>query len=85
MKTQNTQTIIYQVAPNEWVTGELLTELTGMKPGTILHARKKAWFVGREYKHMTFDGKPKSNGECLYHLPTINRWIKNLPDPNVDL
>lgn len=85
MKTQNTQTIIYQVAPNEWVTGELLTELTGMKPGTILHARKKAWFVGREYKHMTFDGKPKSNGECLYHLPTINRWIKNLPDPNTDL
>lgn len=85
MKTQNTQTIIYQVAPNEWVTDELLTALTGMKPGTILHARKKAWFVGRKYKHMTFDGKPKSNGECLYHLPTINRWIKNLPDPNVDL
>ncbi|MFT8077274.1 excisionase family protein, partial [Salmonella enterica subsp. enterica serovar Typhimurium] len=47
------QTIIYQIAPNDWVTDEVLMASTGLKPGTILRARKKAWFVGREYKHMT--------------------------------
>lgn len=80
-----TQTIIYQIAPNEWVTDELLMELTGMKRGTILRARKESWFSGREYKHMSPDGKPKRNSECLYHLPTINRWIGNLPEPDFDL
>ncbi len=80
-----TQNIIYQIAPNEWVTDEVLMASTGLKHGTIMRARKKAWFVGREYKHMTLDGKPKPNGECLYHLPTINRWIGNMPDPDVDL
>ncbi|ECL2125494.1 excisionase, partial [Salmonella enterica subsp. enterica] len=27
----------------------------------------------------------KPTSECLYHIPTINRWIKNLPDPDFDL
>ncbi|EBO9194817.1 TPA: excisionase family protein [Salmonella enterica subsp. salamae serovar 21:z10:[z6]] len=79
------QTIIYQIAPNDWVTEKLLIAATGLKPGTILRARKESWFVGREYKHITLDGEPKPNGECLYHLPTINRWIGNMPDPDVDL
>lgn len=38
-----------------------------------------------EYKHVAPDGHPKPTSECLYHIPTINRWIKNLPDPDFDL
>lgn len=78
------QTII-QLVPNEWVTDKLLIAVTGLKPGTILRARKESWLPGREYKHVAPDGHPKPTSECLYHIPTINRWIKNLPDPDFDL
>ncbi|EDN7239751.1 excisionase family protein [Salmonella enterica] len=78
------QTII-QLVPNEWVTDKLLIAVTGLKPGTILRARKESWLLGREYKHVAPDGRPKPTSECLYHIPTINRWIKNLPDPDFDL
>lgn len=44
------QTIIYQIVPNEWVTEKLLIAATGLKPGTILRARKESWLLGREYK-----------------------------------
>ncbi|MFK3627017.1 excisionase family protein, partial [Escherichia coli] len=27
----------------------------------------------------------KKNSECLYHLPTINTWIKNQPLPSQDV
>lgn len=36
------QTIIYQIVPNEWVTEKLLIAATGLKPGTILRARKES-------------------------------------------
>ncbi|EBD6821008.1 excisionase [Salmonella enterica] len=78
------QTII-QLVPNEWVTDKLLIAVTGLKPGTILRARKESWLLGLEYKHVAPDGHPKPTSECLYHIPTINRWIKNLPDPDFDL
>ncbi|EBS4563426.1 excisionase [Salmonella enterica subsp. enterica serovar Wangata] len=78
------QTII-QLVPNEWVTDKLLIAVTGLKPGTILRARKESWLLGQEYKHVAPDGHPKPTSECLYHIPTINRWIKNLPDPDFDL
>ncbi|ECJ2518977.1 excisionase [Salmonella enterica subsp. salamae] len=78
------QTII-QLVPNEWVTDKLLIAVTGLKPGTILRARKESWLLGREYKYVAPDGHPKPTSECLYHIPTINRWIKNLPDPDFDL
>ncbi|AZT25262.1 TPA: excisionase family protein [Salmonella enterica] len=78
------QTII-QLVPNEWVTDKLLIAVTGLKPGTILRARKESWSLGREYKHVAPDGHPKPTSECLYHIPTINRWIKNLPGPDFDL
>lgn len=42
------QTIIYQIVPNEWVTEKLLIAVTGLKPGTILRARKESWLLGRE-------------------------------------
>ncbi|EBB8130304.1 excisionase [Salmonella enterica] len=78
------QTII-QLVPNEWVTDKLLIAVTGLKPGTILRAREESWLLGREYKHVAPDGHLKPTSECLYHIPTINRWIKNLPDPDFDL
>ncbi|ECL2126246.1 excisionase, partial [Salmonella enterica subsp. enterica] len=49
------QTII-QLVPNEWVTDKLLIAVTGLKPGTILRARKESWLLGREYKHVAPDG-----------------------------
>ncbi|EBL9222327.1 excisionase family protein [Salmonella enterica] len=77
------QTIIYQIVPNEWVTDDLLTAATGIRPGTIRRARKESWMLGREYKHVSPSGIPSANNECLYHIPSINRWIKNQPDPVV--
>ncbi|EEG3035728.1 excisionase [Salmonella enterica] len=53
------QTIIYQIVPNEWVTEKLLIAATGLKPGTILRARKESWLLGREYKHVAPGGHPK--------------------------
>ncbi|EGA3275508.1 excisionase family protein [Salmonella enterica] len=79
------QTIIYQIVPNEWVTEKLLIAATGLKPGTILRARKESWLLGREYKHVAPSGHPKPTSECMYYIPEINRWIKNQPDPNFDL
>lgn len=78
------QTII-QLVPNDWVTDKLLMAVTGLKPGTILRARKESWLLGREYKHVAPDGHPKPTSECLYHIPAINRWIENLPDPDVEI
>ncbi|HGB5073970.1 TPA: excisionase family protein [Salmonella enterica subsp. enterica serovar Eastbourne] len=59
--------------------------VTGLKPGTILRARKESWLLGREYKHVAPGGHPKPTSECMYYIPEINRWIKNQPDPNFDL
>ncbi|RIQ10784.1 excisionase family protein, partial [Salmonella enterica] len=59
------QTIIYQIVPNEWVTEKLLIAATGLKPGTILRARKESWLLGREYKHVAPGGHPKPTSECM--------------------
>ncbi|WP_100040977.1 excisionase family protein [Escherichia coli] len=67
------------------VTLELLMAVTGLRKGTILRARDSAWMNGREYKQIAPDGTPKKNSECLYHLPTINTWIKNQPLPSQDV
>jgi hypothetical protein len=35
------------IVPNDWVTEEKLVEITGLRPGTIARARKKAgWSAG---------------------------------------
>ncbi|MFK8564808.1 excisionase family protein, partial [Escherichia coli] len=47
---------VIQLAPNEWVCESVLIAITGLKPGTILRARKECWMVGREYIHVSPDG-----------------------------
>lgn len=81
MKTQNTQTIIYQITPSKWVAENLLIAVTGIKPGTIARARRKAWLIGREYLHYSVEGDPKPNSECLYNLEAIIRWIERQKQP----
>ncbi|EEC0687279.1 TPA: excisionase family protein [Salmonella enterica subsp. enterica serovar Eastbourne] len=81
MSTQNTQTIIYQIAPSEWVTKSLLIATTGIKDGTIERARRKSWLVGREYRHYSPEGTPHSGSECLYNIEAIMSWIKSQKQP----
>lgn len=81
MSTQNTQTIIYQIAPSEWVTKSLLIATTGIKDGTIERARRKSWLVGREYRHYSPEGTPHSGSECLYNIEAIMLWIKSQKQP----
>ncbi|EAP5827210.1 excisionase [Salmonella enterica] len=84
MSTQNTQTIIYQIAPSEWVTKSLLIATTGIKDGTIERARRKSWLVGREYRHYSPEGTPHSGSECLYNIEAIMRWIKSQKQPGAE-
>ncbi|EIC4353528.1 excisionase family protein [Salmonella enterica] len=81
MKTQNTQTIIYQITPSEWVAKNVLIAVTGIRDGTIERARKKSWLVGREYRHYAPEGDPHSGSECLYNIEAIMRWIKSQKQP----
>lgn len=69
------QTIIYQIVPNEWVTEKLLIAATGLKPGTILRARKESWLLGREYKHVAPGGHPKPTASVC---TTFRRLIAGL-------
>ncbi|MFT0668126.1 excisionase family protein, partial [Enterobacter hormaechei subsp. xiangfangensis] len=34
------------LVPNDWVSEKVLIAVTGLKPGTILRARKECWLVG---------------------------------------
>lgn len=69
------QTII-QVVLNEWVTEELLIAATGLKPGTIMRARKNSWLIGREYLHVSPDGTPKPSSECMYNRKAVDQWVE---------
>ncbi|MGF2653300.1 excisionase family protein [Serratia marcescens] len=73
-------TIIY-VETNEWVTESLLIAVTGLKPGTITRARKNSWLLGREYKHISPDGAPKSNSECMYNRKAVDAWVADMKQP----
>lgn len=66
---------ILQLVPNEWVSEKVLIAVTGLKPGTILRARKESWLMGREYAHIAPDGNPSPTSECMYNIPAINLWI----------
>jgi hypothetical protein len=77
------QTIIYQIAPSEWVAEDVLIATTGIKPGTISRARRKSWLVGREYRHYTAEGDPTPTSEYLYNIEAIMRWIKGQKQPDV--
>ncbi|WP_393950179.1 excisionase family protein [Kluyvera intermedia] len=67
---------IIQLTPNKWVTETKLTEITGLKSGTIERARKKSWFAGREYMHVSPEGTPHKTSECMYNTEAINHWIE---------
>lgn len=65
---------VIQLAPNEWVCESVLIAITGLKPGTILRARKECWMVGRV-------NRPGFPGECFIcelRLPDHRfRWKHN--------
>ncbi|VFS66761.1 Putative excisionase (DUF1233) [Kluyvera cryocrescens] len=71
-------TNVIQLAPNEWVCESVLIAVTGLKPGTILRARKECWLVGREYIHMSPDGSPKPSSECMYNRHAVDSWVASL-------
>ncbi|WP_370556697.1 excisionase family protein [Edwardsiella tarda] len=53
-------------------------EITGLRSGTIIRARKESWLVGREYVHISPDGIPKDNSECMYNRHAIDRWVASM-------
>ena len=57
---------------------EKLVEITGLRPGTIERARKKCWMVGREYLHVSPDGVPKKNSECMYNRKAVDQWVESM-------
>lgn len=65
------------LTPNEWVTKDVLMLVTGFKPGKVRAFRENVWRQGREYTLISPNGDPKKNSEALYHLPSINNWIKD--------
>ncbi|VTN06274.1 Putative excisionase (DUF1233) [Raoultella ornithinolytica] len=48
---------VIQLVPNKWVTEKKLTEITGLRSGTIERARKNSWFV--------------VGNICMFHLMVI--------------
>ena len=67
---------VIQLAPNKWVSEQVLIAVTGMRPGTIKRAREKAWMQGREYLLMSPEGSPGLNSQCMYNREAIDRWIE---------
>lgn len=63
------------LVPNDWVSEKVLIAVTGLKPGTILRARKECWLVGREYVHVSPDGNPKPSSECMYNRKAVDAWV----------
>lgn len=55
-RSMQTSSEIVLLVPNDWVSEKVLIAVTGLKPGTILQARKECWMVGREYVHVSPDG-----------------------------
>lgn len=72
---RDTADVVWLV-PNDWVSEKVLIAVTGLKPGTILRARKECWMVGREYVHVSPDGTPKPSSECMYNRKAVDLWIE---------
>ncbi|WP_241649594.1 excisionase family protein [Rosenbergiella collisarenosi] len=66
------------LTPAKWVTEDVLTLVTGLKPGMIKRAREQSWLLGREYVHVSADSDPKPNNQCMYKVEAIERWIDSL-------
>ncbi|HDC4609879.1 MULTISPECIES: excisionase family protein [Enterobacter] len=69
-------TDIIHLVPNDWVSEKVLIAVTGLKPGTIIRARKESWLLGREYLHISPDGNPKPSSECMYNRKAVDQWIE---------
>ena len=69
---------VIQLAPNEWVCESVLIAITGLKPGTILRARKECWMVGREYIQVTPDGNQKPSSERKNKRKAIDNRIASM-------
>lgn len=67
---------VIQLVPNKWVTEDKLMQVTGLREGTIRRARKTSWMQGCQYLHISPEGEPKENSECMYNLIEINVWIE---------
>lgn len=64
------------IQPNEWLTKEWLSLVTGISEGKIrAYRRKGAWCQGKEWILVATDGDIKPNSDTMYHLPTINAWF----------
>lgn len=67
---------VIMLVPNDWVTEKVLISVTGLKPGTIIRARKESWLLGREYLHVSPDGNPKPSSECMYNRKAVDLWVE---------
>lgn len=67
---------VIMLVPNDRVTEKVLISVTGLKPGTIIRARKESWLLGREYLHVSPDGNPKPSSECMYNRKAVDLWVE---------
>ncbi|TNL10474.1 excisionase [Kosakonia cowanii] len=81
ISVNGSQVVVIYVEPNDWVSEDLLMAVTGLKSGTIARARKNAWLLGREYKHMSPEGDPKPTSECVYNRKAVDAWIASQKQP----
>ncbi|MFS7249310.1 excisionase family protein [Rahnella rivi] len=63
------------VQANEWVTADMLMQVTGFSPGKVRSYRQRGWRQGKEWLLVAPDGDPSPTSEALYNLPAINKWI----------
>lgn len=64
---------------NKWLSQELLSVVTGLKPSMIKRAMDESWVEGREYKRVLGNGEPSGSSEILYNREAIDDWIEKMP------
>ncbi|WP_439291812.1 MULTISPECIES: excisionase family protein [Rahnella] len=64
---------------NKWLSQELLSVVTGLKPSIIKRALEASWVEGREYKRVLDIDDPSGEGEILYNREAIDDWIGKMP------
>ncbi|WP_170920118.1 excisionase family protein, partial [Salmonella enterica] len=71
---------VIQLTPNEWVCESVLIAVTGLKPGTILRARKECWQLGVECSHTAYrQARQGSRFYCSSFSPVApQRAIANI-------
>lgn len=76
-KHSESKTINLVVHPGKWVSEKQLIALKGITSGMLKNARKVSFMEGREYKHVSADGKPFDNSQCFYNIDAIDLWIEH--------